>query len=63
MVGISLFCEQVCEESGMTLPPSLAAGTGVDGAPDWRLPAGRRGFGAIGCGNYGVGCRRNKATP
>jgi len=38
-------------------PPLLAAGTGVDGALLWRLAAGRRGFGAIGCGKYGVGCR------
>ncbi|MBL8118843.1 MAG: hypothetical protein JNJ78_15025 [Anaerolineae bacterium] len=40
------------------LPPLLAAGTGVDGAQLWRLSAGRRGFGAFGCGKTGVGCRR-----
>jgi len=39
------------------LPPLLAAGTGVDGAQLWRLSAGRRGFGAFGCGKTGVGCR------
>jgi len=38
-------------------PPLLAAGTGVDGAQLCRLSAGRRGFGAFGCGKYGVGCR------
>ncbi|MBL8118501.1 MAG: hypothetical protein JNJ78_13305 [Anaerolineae bacterium] len=39
------------------LPPLLTAGTGVDGAQDWHLTAGRRLFGAFGCGKYGVGCR------
>jgi len=44
------------------LPPLLAAGTGVDGARLWRLTAGRRGFGAFGCGKSGVGCRHVAMT-
>jgi len=43
-------------------PPLLAAGTSVAGARGRRLTAGRRGFGAFGCGKHGVGCRHAAMT-
>jgi len=46
-------------ESGLVAdyPPLLTAGTSVAGAGLCRLTAGRRRFGAFGCGKNGVGCR------